>query len=171
MPRKDSDRIYKAAHREAYRGYSCVYRETHRDEECARVRAYYEIHQEEIITRHKAYNNAHREECRVYSRAWRAAHLQQDAEKTRRRRALKLGATIGPIDLEAIRVRDKMRCCICGKKVDEKLKHPHPDSLSFDHSWPLGLHGPHSQENQRVAHLHCNVERGIGRLSVQMVLC
>jgi 5-methylcytosine-specific restriction endonuclease McrA len=63
-----------------------------------------------------------------------------------------------------------MRCSICGGKVDERLKFPHPDSLSFDHSHPLSLLGPHSQENQRVAHLHCNQLKGIGRLPVQMVL-
>jgi 5-methylcytosine-specific restriction endonuclease McrA len=56
-----------------------------------------------------------------------------------------------------------MRCCICGKKVAE-------NDLSFDHSLPISLGGPHSQENQRVSHWLCNNRRGAGWLPVQMVL-
>ena len=76
---------------------------------------------------------------------------------------MKRNAIVGPIDLEAIKERDRMRCCICGRKVAEK-------DLSFDHTIPLSLGGPHIQENLRVAHLCCNSRRGAGRLPVQMVL-
>ena len=77
----------------------------------------------------------------------------------RLRRALKNG----PIDYKAIKVRDRMRCCVCGKKVKE-------NDLSFDHSIPISLGGPHTQENLRVCHRRCNSRRGPGRLPVQMVL-
>lgn len=105
-----------------------------------------------------------KQEVAAYYRAYRKAHQSEYAERTRRRDALKLSATIGPIDIEAIKVRDRMRCAICGKKVAEK-------ELSFDHTIPLSLGGPHSQENLRVAHRRCNSRRGAGRLPVQMVLC
>jgi len=151
----DKALIYRTSRKEEKRAYDRVYRETHRDA----IRAYV-----------SAWSTTHREERNAAGRAWQKAHPQETAEKSRRRQALKCDATIGPIDLAAIKQRDKMRCCICGERVNKRLKHPHPDSLSFDHSHPLSLGGPHSQENQRVAHLHCNLERGAGRLPVQMVM-
>lgn len=78
-------------------------------------------------------------------------------------RARKAMATIGDIDLDAIKRRDRMVCCICGRKVAEK-------DLSFDHSVPLSLGGSHTQNNLRVAHRICNSRRGNGCLPVQIVL-
>jgi len=190
-------RVYYEAHREEDNASSRAWAESHRAEKCAYNRAWGAAHREERLVYNRAYREAHQTEGQAANRAWRKshreellayyaryrekvlaavgayqkAHLQEHAEKSRRRRALERSATVGPIDLGAIKVRDRMRCCICGKRVNEKLKHPHPDSLSFDHSHPLGLGGPHTQENQRVVHLCCNVKRGIGRLPVQMVLC
>ena len=89
----------------------------------------------------------------------------------RKRRGQIQRTRTGPIDRKAIKLRDRMVCSICHKPIDERVNYPHPDSLSFDHSWPLSLGGPHTQENQRVAHLHCNLKRSIGYLPVQMVLC
>ena len=160
-------RTYQEAHQEEIAVYLHAWYEAHQEERCAHVRAYYAAHREERTATSRHWRNTHREERHAY----RETHLLESAECERRRRALKRNATIGPIDLEAIKVRDRMHCCICGKRVNEKLKHPHPNSLSFDHSHPLSLHGPHSQENQRVAHLICNQRRGMGRLPVQMVLC
>ena len=156
---------------EQRRAYHISYRATHCEKIRVYLAAYYAAHKEEFI----AYTLAHREEKAAYyvahrvervaaARTYAQAHPLENAEKRRRRRALQRSVTIGPINLEAIKVRDQMRCAICGKRVGVK-------DLSFDHSWPLSLGGPHSQENQRVAHLHCNKRRGAGKLPVQMVLC
>lgn len=160
---------YLDAHREEKIASWRAYREAHREERRVADRAYRAAHREERLAYGRVYHVRHLEEERAYSRAWTKAHPQQAAEKARRRDARKRGATIGPIDFEAIKKRDRMLCCICGKKVFKKPKDPMM-RLSFDHSHPLVLHGPHSQENQRVAHLRCNVKRGAGRLPVQMVL-
>jgi len=50
------------------------------------------------------------------------------------------------------------------------LKHPHPLSLSYDHTIPLSVQPVHTQNNLRVCHLGCNLKRGVGRLPVQMVM-
>jgi len=156
---------------DAHPGYGHAWTIEHREEHNLWSRIYRETHHNECLAYERAYREAHREECRAKARAYGKSHPEVYAEKCRRRLALKRGATVGSIDLDAIKVRDRMRCCICGERVKERLKYPHPDSLSFDHSHPLSLGGPHSQENQRVAHLHCNLERSAGRLPVQMVLC
>jgi len=172
-----SDAAYRAVHRDERATYDAARRATHREEMVARDAAYYAAHREEraaaraahqkeIAAYNAIYNATHKKEAAVY----RAMHLQEHAEKMRRRNAIKRGATIGPIDLAAIKIRDRMICCICGKRVNEELKYPNPYSLSFDHSHPLSLLGPHSQENQRVAHLCCNIRRHTGLLPVQMVL-
>jgi len=150
--------------KEQGRVHARAYRVAHKEE----IAAYLAIHREKIAIRQRAYDaiyyTTHREEHRAQASAWTKAHPQQNAEWSRRHDALKRGATIGLIDLGAIKIRDRMRCAICGKRVKEK-------DLSFDHSWPLSLGGPHSQENQRVSHRRCNSKRGTGRIPVQMVLC
>ena len=185
-------KMWRAAHCEELSAYSAIYEAAHRDERAAYKKAHKEersaycnAHREERAAYYAAYHatnkdmraacsaawaKAHPQERAAYQTAYRKAHPQERAEKCRRRKALKRGATIGKVDLEAIKIRDRMRCCICGRRVNEKLKYPHPYSLSFDHSHPLILGGPHSQENQRVAHLRCNFKRHTGRLPVQMVL-
>jgi 5-methylcytosine-specific restriction endonuclease McrA len=157
-------RAYEEAHREESRASCRAYYEAHREECRALSRAWKEAHKEECLAYARAYGKAHREKRCATMCAWQKANPQEVAVKARRYRARKRGATIGPIDIEAIRQRDRMLCCICGKKVTEK-------DFSLDHTVPLSLGGPHSQENLRVAHRHCNSRRGPGRLPVQMVLC
>jgi len=144
MPYKDPEK---------HRATDRAWREAHREDKRAYGRAY-----------SRAYAEAHPEEKRARARAYAKAHPQKRAERQRRRQALKRGATVRSIDLEAIKARDRMRCCICGKKVTDK-------DFSLDHTVPVSLGGAHSQENLRVAHLYCNIRRGPGRLPVQMVLC
>lgn len=107
----------------------------------------------------------HLESIREYKKRYSktvAYHETHRASKARRR-AIKRNAITGKIDYQAIKVRDRMICCICKKKVAVK-------DLSFDHSVPLSRGGSHTQENIRVAHLRCNLARGVGRLPVQLVL-
>lgn len=196
MPYKDPEaararcRAYHAAHREECNANSRAWAEAHRAERCAYNRAWGVAHREERLVYNRIYREAHQTECLAAERAWRKAHreerlvymsgwkkkhreeirayhkahLHEDAEKSRRRRALERSATVGPIDLEAIKVRDRMLCCVCGRRVAKK-------DLSYDHTVPLALGGPHIQENLRVAHRRCNSRRQAGRLPVQMVLC
>jgi len=166
MPYKDPGKraACKRAWRQAHPDYHRAYRKAHPEQ----GRAYEEGHREERRTYSRiwghAYRATHREERRACERTWRQANREIVAEFSRRYRALKRGATIGLIDIEAIKVRDRMLCAICGKRVAEK-------DLSLDHTVPLSLGGAHSQENLRIAHLHCNKKRGAGRLPVQIVLC
>jgi len=56
--------------------------------------------------------------------------------------------------------RDGWRCGICGRKVNRRLKHPDPKSVSLDHVVPLSHGGLHERANVRCSHLVCNVSRG-----------
>lgn len=77
------------------------------------------------------------------------------------RRARKKGARTGEaITLEAIRERDKNRCGICGGKVNGR-PWPHPLSASLDHIVPLSQGGAHDLLNVQLAHLRCNVAKGV----------
>jgi len=163
-------RAYHEAHREERRAYARAYNEVHQDEQRTHARAYRAMHREvrraylatrreDIAARRRTYDETHRKERYI----WRKAHPQNITKQGRRRRAREHGAAIGLIDFAAIQIRDQMTCCICRRRVAEK-------DLSFDHSHPLSLGGAHSQENLRVAHLHCNKKRGAGHLPVQMIL-
>lgn len=150
--------------------YSRVYRATHKEEAAASRRVHYREYQEKKTEILRIAHIKQEEEEFARIKAYFVARQEKFAAQSQRQRALKRNATTGPIDLAAIKVRDRMRCCICGRKINSALKYPHPDSLSFDHTQPLSLGGPHMQENLRVAHLRCNIQRGAGRLPVQMIL-
>lgn len=55
--------------------------------------------------------------------------------------------------------RDKWRCQLCRKKVNQDLAYPHPMSWSLDHVIPLSLGGEHSYANAQLAHLACNIRK------------
>jgi len=150
---------YYAAHRKEAAITNRAYRAKHREERLAYGQAYRIEHQKDRIE----YREEHREEAAAYSRAWAQANPEKIKAKGRRRRAHLRGATIGEIDYEAIRKRDRMRCCVCGLKVSEA-------DMSYDHTIPLSFGGPHTQNNLRVCHLRCNSQRGAGRLPAQMVM-
>lgn len=156
-------RAYRQEHLEERAAYDHAYEETHREKKATNNRAWRLANPERVVADGRAWREANQEKCRTSARSYRLTHLQEHAALQSRRHALKHGATVGIIDLEAIKVRDRMRCCICGKKVAES-------DFSLDHTVPLSLGGTHSQENLRVAHRRCNSRRGAGRLPVQMVL-
>ncbi len=52
--------------------------------------------------------------------------------------------------------RDKGICQICGKKVKDNKKVPHPYSPSLDHIVPLARGGTHEPKNVRLSHFICN---------------
>lgn len=88
-----------------------------------------------------------------------------------RRRALKLGATVGePFTNIEIFERDGWKCGLCGKRVDRNLRHPDPLSSSLDHVVPLSVGGAHARENVQLAHLTCNVRKGNRAQGEQLAL-
>lgn len=58
-----------------------------------------------------------------------------------------------------IAAREGYRCWLCERKIDRRLKHPHPRSLSLDHYIPVTKGGSDDPNNLRPAHLICNVRR------------
>jgi 5-methylcytosine-specific restriction endonuclease McrA len=65
------------------------------------------------------------------------------------------------ISIKYITKRDKGQCQLCGKKVLLNERHPHPLSASIDHIIPLSQGGNHSRANTQLAHLRCNVVKGV----------
>jgi 5-methylcytosine-specific restriction endonuclease McrA len=126
-------------------------------------RAWYAAHRDKENARDRLRYATNLEQQRERQRSYYTGHREEKAKSTRRREEVKRRMTIGSIDYQAIKARDRMICVICGKPVAAK-------DLSFDHAMPLSFGGFHSQENLRVAHLVCNKRRGSGRLPVQMVL-
>ncbi len=77
-----------------------------------------------------------------------------------RRRAQEAGAFIEEVSKGVVARRDNWRCQLCRKRVDPKLRHPHPMSWSLDHIIPISRGGEHSYANTQLAHLGCNVSKG-----------
>jgi len=90
---------------------------------------------------------------------------------SQRRRALKVKTSLGErVLLAKIAERDGYRCGICHRKVNMKLVWPHVRSPSIDHVVPLSLGGVHDPTNAQLAHLRCNLTKGIRIGEIQLAL-
>lgn len=108
----------------------------------------------------EAHGKRHYNERRIASgnRWYRRTDSARDAEH--RKRAIKAGASTGaPVRLAYIAERDGYKCHLCSKKVNMKLKAPHPMSPSMDHVIPLSRGGAHDPVNVSLAHLRCNTAK------------
>jgi hypothetical protein len=105
---------------------------------------------------------------RFCSEACASKHTKRN-QKDRRRARIKEAGFVEAVGIKTIGKRDGWRCHICGKRVDPKLKAPHPLSASRDHLIPVSAHGEHSKVNMRLAHFRCNSVRGAGG-EVQLLL-
>lgn len=77
------------------------------------------------------------------------------------RRARKAGAVIEEFTTADIYQRDLWICQLCLKPVDKTLQYPDPKSASLDHRTPISRGGAHSTGNCQLAHLDCNVKKGV----------
>lgn len=85
---------------------------------------------------------------------WASQEERVLAKAARRRILMKnVDGIIEAINPKVIYERDGGRCGICGKKVAS-------DQISIDHIIPLSLGGQHTENNVRLAHIRCNVQRG-----------
>lgn len=101
---------------------------------------------------------------REYIRARMAVDGEFRARKSEqgaRRRMLERnnGGRVERFDRLEIFERDGWRCQMCDKRVDRRLRHPHPMSASLDHIVPIAAGGEHSRRNVRLAHLRCNLSK------------
>lgn len=78
-----------------------------------------------------------------------------------RRRARRYGRAVERIVPLEVYERDGWKCGICGKKVDRRLRWPHPMSASLDHIVPLSRDGDHVATNVQLAHHSCNTRRHV----------
>lgn len=60
--------------------------------------------------------------------------------------------------------RDQWICQICHKEVELDLKYPHIMSASIDHIIPIVCGGLHTRDNVQLAHLSCNINKGVGEI-------
>lgn len=85
---------------------------------------------------------------------WYRRNKHKAKEAWHRRRARKLGATVGKVSLKAILAEHGMVCHICGGDIPDR------SSLHFDHVIPLSKGGRHAADNIRPAHAFCNLSKG-----------
>jgi 5-methylcytosine-specific restriction endonuclease McrA len=124
----------------------------------------------------KVWRKKNRARINAYSKAWIAAHPEyhavvvarardwmkkQPRERYRgwrnaidqRRRARKLGATLGPVSLATALIEYNGLCGICNEKLTD-------NNIHLDHIIPLAKGGAHVQSNVQPAHALCNCKKG-----------
>jgi len=146
---RDERKEWYEEHREEALAYQKEYREEHRAESAA----YYKEHRDEIAAYHKEYaqtaegREVNRKACSKYGQTAKGKAAYRKA--TSKRRALKLGATVGAVNEAAIYERDKV-CVYCGAA----------EGLTIDHVVALANGGAHAQDNLVVACKSCNSSKG-----------
>lgn len=101
----------------------------------------------------RRYYSLNKDRYKDWTRQYKRTHPGIYRAAEARRRARMAGSPAGPIDYDAIFVRDNGYCGICGGPVDLEWVH-------FDHIIPLSSGGSHSPDNLQTAHPWCNVRKG-----------
>jgi 5-methylcytosine-specific restriction endonuclease McrA len=124
-------------------------------------RAWRERDPERARRRNEKYRKANPDKMAAASAAWLKKYPERNAQRAARYKARKRENTVEQVNYEAIIERDRGICQICGEPVDFSLPPYDPMSRSFDHIIPLAKGGPHSMDNVQLAHLNCNVRKGM----------
>lgn len=111
----------------------------------------------------RRWKSENKDKISAYNTIYAKEHPLLFIEKSSRRRALIRNTRVEKIDLDAIILRDKQKCGLCGKYVKRS-------ELSFDHIIPLIHGGNHVCNNLQVAHRKCNGSKGTGRIPSQVRL-
>jgi 5-methylcytosine-specific restriction endonuclease McrA len=123
------------------------------------VKAYdrrrYEAAPEAICETTRQYRAANAERVAEAKRVYRAAHPEQRHDDNHRRRARRVGATVGRIDWQALDAA--VDCYLCGSPLD--------GALHLDHIIPLSRDGAHSTRNLAWTHEACNLRKSDQLLS------
>ena len=107
----------------------------------------------------KKYREQNRELLRKRSNVFRKNNIEYYRMKDNERRARDKKAFIEDVNPKEIFMRDGWICQICKKRVNKKLKWPHPMSASIDHIIPFAKDGTHEPKNVQLAHLICNMKK------------
>lgn len=146
---------YYQSRQEEYREIRAKYRREHEEKERVRHQRHYEEHRDRLLAYRRKYYQEHKEEWAARGRMLLRKNPEAFRERCRCRRALKLGATIEPVNEKAIYERDGHRCIYCGTT----------DNLSLDHIEPLSAGGAHIEQNLAVACRSCNSSKGAKSLN------
>jgi 5-methylcytosine-specific restriction endonuclease McrA len=107
---------------------------------------------------------------KVLCAACREVRIREHTRRKNHRRRMALYSVPSePYTLAEIAERDGHRCQLCRRKVDMRLKTPHPLSPSIDHIVPLADGGDDTRANVQLAHRRCNTSKGV-RGSQQLAL-
>ena len=99
-----------------------------------------------------------------------ANHQARRLTRKHIQRARRFGVQYEPVQAKRVYERDQWHCGICTKRVDNRLKYPHPMSASLDHVAPLSRGGGHTYANTQLAHLPCNLAKGDRGAGEQLAL-
>lgn len=163
--RKNKDTIaiygrnYYKANKEKILKRAQLRRETNKKETLERERLYRKANRDRIAKQNRVYEKANKKKKKKRGKLYRQTHDEIIRVNRHRRRARIHNCETEQFFDTEIFERDCWVCQICGKHVDETLKHPHPRSKSLDHIVPISRGGNHTRKNVQLAHLVCNIRK------------
>jgi hypothetical protein len=165
----EQNRNYHHLHKEEIKVQKKVYSDSRKDEKREYDIKYREENRDHLLEVQRLYREKNREAIRERQRTkkaeaseYRKAHKDRYSDHSKRRRAKILSNPVEEFASLEIYMRDGWICQFCKKRVDKKLKWPHPMSASLDHIIAVADGGPHTRANTQLAHLECNVRAKTG---------
>lgn len=120
---------------------------------------YYKNNKTKVDKYFKEYRENNVITIRKRAKIFRKNNIEYYRTKDNERRARDKKAFVKDVIPKEIYMRDGWICQICKKRVNKKLKWPHPLSASIDHIIPFSKKGTHEPKNVQLAHLICNMKK------------
>lgn len=150
---------WQKANRDRHLEFQRSWLRDHATEARAATRRWEQAHPEMVVARARRFYESQPDKRRGYMRTYLRARPEQVAEHNARRR--RAGIFVAPIDFAAVFAKTEGRCHLCRQPVDLTVPWPNALSRSIDHLTPISKGGTHEPANVALAHLGCNMKRGV----------
>jgi 5-methylcytosine-specific restriction endonuclease McrA len=135
---------------------------------CQQRKLYYARTPEQVAAdrvKARAYYQSHKAHIKARSIRYHQTHPWVIHNSNQRRLAQELDHYIEPVNDLQVFERDGWICQLCDEPVDRNLHWPDPLSASLDHIIPITKGGTDKYANAQLAHLQCNLIKGISQCS------
>ncbi len=159
LAHKEDAKAYRKSHKEKQKTYAKKYRDTHTEQEAKRRKLYRVTNKDKVNSYQRRYIGDNKAKAKEWAKKSRSAHPEQERDRKKKRRALMMGVCREIYTDISIFERDGWICGICGKKINGRLRNPHPFSKSIDHVIPLSKGGIDAPINLQASHFRCNIRK------------
>lgn len=147
---------YREKHKDHISELKKQWYQDHKIREREKRRQHYRANRQSYIDRAAKWSKANPEKMKLARRNWRLNNMEYMNTLGANYRARKRGTISEKYNRLIVYEEHGGNCGICHKLILKVYKHPHPESFTIDHIYPLSLGGQDIISNLQPAHFKCN---------------